>query len=1404
MKAFKPILSVLLVLVLVFSIMPVSAAETSQEIGNARGVHSTVIIDDDPADGYEGDYVVIYNPSLSASNSISTGNLNGLIETTVEPNIVDFGKSQAQNYDLPIYKMDIDGVLNELAQSTEPGEKPEPKRETYTVGSKKTFVILENYSPTGSDTMEFECLYVGEHCYIWTPVSSSNNTYPLDEIDSTYAKMAADEFDSKFDLMQSSFGNHTNSSQGDGKLHMLYYNINDGWQPGQGYIAGFFYQVDITNNSLPILNIDTYPGVYYKSSSGTEYKRMDDTYNTMVHEYQHLINYSNTSGMSSWLNECFSAAAEEICYPGSSVVSRIQSYENYFYSSNWQNPPKEIEYDPSACPNLHKGYSMYAWDNNIDDILALYGQVSLFAQYLYSRYGNTIYKTISNKYSSSEVSAITSGTGMNCADLVKNFRVALTANTTANVLNGTYYFKTQDGYDPDEYYGVENPYNLLAPIIFTGSSCSIKGGGAITVKPVNGVYNPPSGASSSLKYIGVKFVRDSITSVTLDDVSVKCGGINTAKLTVLPEGTADYTVAYTSAAPGIFTVDANGVITGVAPGAGTLSAVVHDNTANRDYNVSCTVTVENFHGYVLTDTVEVGGKYIIIAGGAINGTSGYAVGNTTVSGYSYYLNPVAVTVIDGSAVAYDSSIDFDAISWIPSGNASTGYAWQNVGNSKYIGLNSDEIVCPSTTATKWLYGTDKYFNCNTGDYPYLSFAEAASSKPMRYTSSSAGAEILLFKYVEPVVNYTVTATVNNSAYGSVSVSGTVITATPANGYYVESCTLVSGNATWTISGNTINVSPSSDCTIRVNFAPKPSYTVNFVASGTAQGSQTAYLNDPITLPTSVSVDPDGWTFAGWVTAQFDETTDEPAYYAPGASYTVTGNATLYALFTRVDGGGSETVYQLVESAPTSWAGNYVITNNPTNITDLSSAYVLKGVTGSSNGTNAETASNCTAFSSTGIVLDNSALKNVPNDYIIVIDAQGSYYSVKSAATGCYYGMNSSSYLYAYSSYNSSYCAWTPAINTNGVAQLKNNRNGSYPYFSWSTSNSYFWSGSSNNANVLRLWKETVISSDVTYYCTDPSVAQPTEYTVTFKDWDGTVLKTETVAEGGSATAPADPARTGYTFTGWDVSFTNVTSDLIVTAQYQINNYTVTYYVNGVEIHQDTYNYGANVTAYSYTAPVGYTFSGWTETIPATMPAQNLEIHGTTTINTYTVTFVDWNDAVISTQNVEHGGAATAPAAPERTGYNFTGWDTDFSNVTSNLTVKAQYEAIRHTLTINYVYYQNGQAAAEAVTVSLGYEETYSYATPELANYTADTASVEGVMGLEDITVTVTYYSSLNGDVNCDGKVDFEDVTLLSAFTVGSCTLVSQGALNGDINGDGETTSVDISYLYNRLLNSSSN
>ena len=58
-----------------------------------------------------------------------------------------------------------------------------------------------------------------------------------------------------------------------------------------------------------------------------------------------------------------------------------------------------------------------------------------------------------------------------------------------------------------------------------------------------------------------------------------------------------------------------------------------------------------------------------------------------------------------------------------------------------------------------------------------------------------------------------------------------------------------------------------------------------------------------------------------------------------------------------------------------------------------------------------------------------------------------------------------------------------------------------------------------------------------------------QFTVTFKDHDGTVLKTQVVDAGTHATPPANPTREGYTFANWDKMYTNVTMDLTVTALY---------------------------------------------------------------------------------------------------------------------------------------------------------------------------------------------------------------------------------------------------------------
>lgn len=181
-------------------------------------------------------------------------------------------------------------------------------------------------------------------------------------------------------------------------------------------------------------------------------------------------------------------------------------------------------------------------------------------------------------------------------------------------------------------------------------------------------------------------------------------------------------------------------------------------------------------------------------------------------------------------------------------------------------------------------------------------------------------------------------------------------------------------------------------------------------------------------------------------------------------------------------------------------------------------------------------------------------------------------------------------------------------------------------------------------------------------------------TVTFADYDGDVLGTQQVIYGNAATAPAAPTRTGYRFTGWDKEFNNVTSNTTVTAQYTLRTYTVTFNdYDSTLLGTQSVRWNNGATAPADPEREGYTFTGWdTSFDPVT---SNLTVTAQYSINTYTVTFADFDSTVLSTQTVDWNTAATAPADPTRDGYTFTGWDAAFDAVNANITVTAQYEEI---------------------------------------------------------------------------------------------------------------------------------
>mgnify|MGYP004457623443 CR=1 FL=1 len=123
------------------------------------------------------------------------------------------------------------------------------------------------------------------------------------------------------------------------------------------------------------------------------------------------------------------------------------------------------------------------------------------------------------------------------------------------------------------------------------------------------------------------------------------------------------------------------------------------------------------------------------------------------------------------------------------------------------------------------------------------------------------------------------------------------------------------------------------------------------------------------------------------------------------------------------------------------------------------------------------------------------------------------------------------------------------------------------------------------------------------------------------------------------------------------------------------------------------------------------------------------------INKYTVTFMDGEKVLETFTNVPHGSAVTAPEVPKKDGKTFKGWDKDFSNVTSDLTINAVYDV--HTFTVTF---KDGEKVLETQTVE--YEaaatapDTARLSPPEgmhFAEWDKDFSKVT-----EDIEVSAVY------------------------------------------------------------------
>ena len=151
--------------------------------------------------------------------------------------------------------------------------------------------------------------------------------------------------------------------------------------------------------------------------------------------------------------------------------------------------------------------------------------------------------------------------------------------------------------------------------------------------------------------------------------------------------------------------------------------------------------------------------------------------------------------------------------------------------------------------------------------------------------------------------------------------------------------------------------------------------------------------------------------------------------------------------------------------------------------------------------------------------------------------------------------------------------------------------------------------------------ETMPSRDLTYYG-DYTINQ---YTVKFV-FAGKVISEKKQNFNTAITAPQNPQNEGYTFVSWgELDATVPAHDVTYEAQYTVNTYKVTYKVEGMEDQVFEVAFKEKVPAIDEPEVEGYTFEGWDDEIPETMPAKDITFTAKLTVNTYVIRYYRYNE-----------------------------------------------------------------------------------------------------------------------------------------------------------------------------------
>ena len=630
---------------------------------------------------------------------------------------------------------------------------------------------------------------------------------------------------------------------------------------------------------------------------------------------------------------------------------------------------------------------------------------------------------------------------------------------------------------------------------------------------------------------------------------------------------------------------------------------------------------------------------------------GWTSGGVTYSGGATFTMPAANVTLTASWIADVYTVTYDS-------NTATGTA-DRTSDTYTVGTSAD-ITLPGVGTMAKVVGSDTY---TFGGWSRTAGTNGAGGSVISGSFRPDSSLTLYAVWIAPG-SHTVTfhsnvpsadTTTNQTASGT-------STALAANTFSRSGYTFQG----WTVNSNGSGTSYSDGASFNFSAGDADlyavwqavSYTVTYDANG-GSGTPTEAnhtIGQTFTTAASTSVSRDGYTFAGW--------SDGTTTYQGGVTYTMpAANTTLTALWTNID-------YTVTYFGNGSTGGSVPV--------DVNTYHIGASVTVSGNvgslvktgysfaGWNTEANGSGTSYSATNTITVATESIRLYAQWTI-----NSYTVTFSASTGSWSGSAVGSSSKTYQQSFSLPLATT--VTKTG-----------YTFAGWT------YGGSSYAANS----SFTMPATNVNFVASYTAVS----YSVRYENGGGTwtvVQPTEPnhiIGDGFNLAAANTVARTGYTFLGWsdgsasysaDYRYTVGSQDLVFTAQWSPNTYTVTYNPNTASgspsRSSDTFTVGTTSpltlpTVNTMTLVVGsdtYTFNGWSESagsggsggskiVGTYSPSHDVTLFAIWVApNSHVVTFNSNYPSGSNSTGTQSASSATNLAANtfSVTGYTFAHWNT---------------------------------------------------------------------------------------------------------------------------------------------------